>query len=94
MVLAHAFNHSTGWQRQSDLCEFKASLICRVRTGRTRQRNLSQGGEKRLDMRLSLEDLEMRLYQVQGTQSHQPISKQGQHFRAQETVDVHLQIFW
>jgi hypothetical protein len=32
-VVARAFNHSTqhsGRQRQADLCEFKASLICRV----------------------------------------------------------------
>jgi hypothetical protein len=39
-MVVHTFNPSTGRQRQENLCEFKASLVCRVssRTARATQR--------------------------------------------------------
>ena len=40
VMVVHTFNPSTGRQRQENLCEFKASLVCRVssRTARATQR--------------------------------------------------------
>ena len=41
-MVAHAFNPSTGEQRQTDLCEFKDSLVYRVIPGQRYTENLSQ----------------------------------------------------
>ena len=60
-MVAHAFNPSTGEQRQTDLCEFKDSLVYRVIPGQRYTENLSQKVKvkiKEIEVKIKMENIQ------------------------------------
>ena len=54
-MVAHAFNPSTGEQRQKDLCEFKDSLVYRVIPGQRYTANLY------LKVKVKIKEIEVKV---------------------------------